>query len=442
MSKAVNASHLHQLSVTVSKTPTITVTLDGLKNLTTNGARQRETNHSLPTEEYATENELANSEVSEEFSNLDERVVEEGWVLLADMSNDRRRDPKPAYAGIYSGLNPSLGPAPCAAPVVNVSATNSNGSAASNTITVRVGGKTPPPVPPPPRPPIPETSVAGNSPLPAIPLPGSSSGTSSVTHTPGTQSPLPQLPAINNDTPAAASHPSVRTRKNIGNGSAILVLGGDSPTDGSSSQNGTPSTSLNGTNGVGQSTSSTPTATPAAGLPAGQAGAHSAIANSTAVVNGQLPTSAVSSASSSPVAKSTAPAVVPRTSRHRTNKLKRNSADSSNSGVVGSSASAGSTSTSSGVGGAATGPTGGSNGTSQSNSSTAEEPLPPGWEMRYDQFGRRYYVDHTTRSTTWERPKPLPAGWEARRDPRGRVYYVDHNTRTTTWQRPTVENIR
>lgn len=24
-----------------------------------------------------------------------------------------------------------------------------------------------------------------------------------------------------------------------------------------------------------------------------------------------------------------------------------------------------------------------------------------------------------------------------RRDPRGRVYYVDHNTRTTTWQRPT-----
>lgn len=26
-----------------------------------------------------------------------------------------------------------------------------------------------------------------------------------------------------------------------------------------------------------------------------------------------------------------------------------------------------------------------------------------------------------------------------RRDPRGRVYYVDHNTRTTTWQRPTTD---
>ena len=66
--------------------------------------------------ECVIENELANSEVSEEFSNLDERLVEEGWVLLADMSKDRRRDPKSAYAGIYSGLNPPLGPAPCAAP--------------------------------------------------------------------------------------------------------------------------------------------------------------------------------------------------------------------------------------------------------------------------------------------------------------------------------------
>lgn len=52
------------------------------------------------------------------------------------------------------------------------------------------------------------------------------------------------------------------------------------------------------------------------------------------------------------------------------------------------------------------------------------------WEVRYDKYSRRYYVDHNTRSTTWERPQPLPAGWEIRRDPRGRVYYVDHNTRS------------
>ena len=29
--------------------------------------------------------------------------------------------------------------------------------------------------------------------------------------------------------------------------------------------------------------------------------------------------------------------------------------------------------------------------------------------------------------------------WERRADPRGRTYYVDHNTRTTTWQRPNVD---
>ncbi|XP_048484424.1 E3 ubiquitin-protein ligase Su(dx) isoform X1 [Plutella xylostella] len=71
----------------------------------------------------------------------------------------------------------------------------------------------------------------------------------------------------------------------------------------------------------------------------------------------------------------------------------------------------------------------------------SEEPLPPGWEMRYDVYGRRYYVDHNTRSTSWERPQPLPPGWEVRRDARGRVYYVDHNTRTTTWQRPDTERL-
>ncbi|EAA14748.3 AGAP009074-PA, partial [Anopheles gambiae str. PEST] len=70
-----------------------------------------------------------------------------------------------------------------------------------------------------------------------------------------------------------------------------------------------------------------------------------------------------------------------------------------------------------------------------------DEPLPAGWEMRVDKFGRRYYVDHNTRSTYWEKPQPLPAGWEQRRDPRGRVYYVDHNTRTTTWQRPNSERL-
>ncbi|KAB1256420.1 NEDD4-like E3 ubiquitin-protein ligase WWP1 [Camelus dromedarius] len=74
------------------------------------------------------------------------------------------------------------------------------------------------------------------------------------------------------------------------------------------------------------------------------------------------------------------------------------------------------------------------------NAST--ETLPSGWEQRKDPHGRTYYVDHNTRTTTWERPQPLPPGWERRVDDRGRVYYVDHNTRTTTWQRPTMESVR
>uniref|UniRef100_A0AAR2JNE2 E3 ubiquitin-protein ligase n=1 Tax=Pygocentrus nattereri TaxID=42514 RepID=A0AAR2JNE2_PYGNA len=78
----------------------------------------------------------------------------------------------------------------------------------------------------------------------------------------------------------------------------------------------------------------------------------------------------------------------------------------------------------------------------QAPSSGVSDPLPPGWEQRKDPHGRTYYVDHNTRTTTWERPQPLPPGWERRVDDRGRIYYVDHNTRTTTWQRPTMESVR
>lgn len=53
------------------------------------------------------------------------------------------------------------------------------------------------------------------------------------------------------------------------------------------------------------------------------------------------------------------------------------------------------------------------NATSGTPSATAEEPLPEGWEMRFDQYGRKYFVDHSTKSTTWERPSttPLPSGF-------------------------------
>ena len=89
-------------------------------------------------------------------------------------------------------------------------------------------------------------------------------------------------------------------------------------------------------------------------------------------------------------------------------------------------------------------------------------PLPHGWEERYTPEGRPYYVDHNTRTTTWVDPRrqtiirvmgpngqasglqpttvtqlgPLPSGWEMRLTSTARVYFVDHNTKTTTWDDP------
>jgi hypothetical protein len=88
--------------------------------------------------------------------------------------------------------------------------------------------------------------------------------------------------------------------------------------------------------------------------------------------------------------------------------------------------------------------------------------LPAGWEERYTPEGRPYYLDHKTRTTTWVNPGrqntirvlgpkgqstslqpqtisqlgPLPSGWEMRLTPTARVYFVDHNTKTVTWDDP------
>ncbi|KAF8334171.1 uncharacterized protein EI90DRAFT_3121511 [Cantharellus anzutake] len=93
---------------------------------------------------------------------------------------------------------------------------------------------------------------------------------------------------------------------------------------------------------------------------------------------------------------------------------------------------------------------------------TGSGPLPAGWEERHSLEGRPYYVDHNTRTTTWVDPRrqalvrtlgpdgnevtvqrqpisqlgPLPSGWEMRLTSTARVYFVDHNTKTTTWDDP------
>ncbi|KAI8789485.1 E3 ubiquitin-protein ligase NEDD4-like isoform X1 [Biomphalaria glabrata] len=74
----------------------------------------------------------------------------------------------------------------------------------------------------------------------------------------------------------------------------------------------------------------------------------------------------------------------------------------------------------------------------QESISNQRQPLPPGWEQHTDPSGRLYYVNHTTRTTQWNRPvELLPLGWEERTDANGRFYYVNHTTRTTQWERPT-----
>ncbi|KAL8828192.1 MAG: hypothetical protein Q9191_002731 [Dirinaria sp. TL-2023a] len=73
-----------------------------------------------------------------------------------------------------------------------------------------------------------------------------------------------------------------------------------------------------------------------------------------------------------------------------------------------------------------------------------ENDLPAGFEMAETSDGKKYYVDHTTRTTSWVRPlkgvqettRPLPAGWERRRTREGKLYFVDHNDRKTTWVPP------
>jgi E3 ubiquitin-protein ligase NEDD4 len=80
--------------------------------------------------------------------------------------------------------------------------------------------------------------------------------------------------------------------------------------------------------------------------------------------------------------------------------------------------------------------------------------FPFGWE-ECSHGGRPYFVDHHTRTTTWRDPRQnvnratvsagpsanpslgaLPSGWEMRLTSTGRIYFVDHNTRTTTWDDP------
>ncbi|XP_032415881.1 E3 ubiquitin-protein ligase NEDD4-like isoform X2 [Xiphophorus hellerii] len=85
--------------------------------------------------------------------------------------------------------------------------------------------------------------------------------------------------------------------------------------------------------------------------------------------------------------------------------------------------------------------------------------LPQGWEVRSAPNGRPFFINHNTKTTTWEDPRlripvqkrrtgsldpkdlgPLPPGWEERIHGDGRIFYIDHNTKVTQWEDPRLQN--
>ncbi|XP_071441501.1 transcriptional coactivator YAP1 isoform X1 [Hetaerina americana] len=95
-------------------------------------------------------------------------------------------------------------------------------------------------------------------------------------------------------------------------------------------------------------------------------------------------------------------------------------------------------------------------------------PLPPGWEQARTREGQVYYLNHITRTTTWEDPRKslavqvqrqqqvasanpnsdvvgvgsvagaLPDGWEQAATAEGEIYFINHQTRTTSWFDPRI----
>ncbi|KAF7991255.1 hypothetical protein HCN44_002817 [Aphidius gifuensis] len=95
-------------------------------------------------------------------------------------------------------------------------------------------------------------------------------------------------------------------------------------------------------------------------------------------------------------------------------------------------------------------------------------PLPHGWEQARTPEGQIYFLNHLTRTTTWEDPRKtaaavnvaavaaaavesgktssntanilgsLPEGWEQARTPEGETYFINHQTRTTSWFDPRI----
>ena len=93
---------------------------------------------------------------------------------------------------------------------------------------------------------------------------------------------------------------------------------------------------------------------------------------------------------------------------------------------------------------------------------TKTNPLPLGWELKYTKEGKKFFVDHNTKSTSWIDPRQreiknlnlesispkafisqtsrdlgaLPTGWEEKILENGKYYFINHHKKTTTWEDP------
>jgi len=99
-------------------------------------------------------------------------------------------------------------------------------------------------------------------------------------------------------------------------------------------------------------------------------------------------------------------------------------------------------------------------------------PLPNGWEIRYSEIGRPYFIDHINKRSTYDDPRipflqsygypsqpglmqypsqtfdqvsssigptsPLPNGWEMRYSETGRPYFIDHINKRSTYDDPRI----
>ncbi|GLV40182.1 salvador [Carabus blaptoides fortunei] len=77
---------------------------------------------------------------------------------------------------------------------------------------------------------------------------------------------------------------------------------------------------------------------------------------------------------------------------------------------------------------------------STNNQDSSEElPLPLGWSVDYTLRGRKYYMDHNTKTTHWSHPlerECLPTGWQCIDSPQYGIYYFNNITRQAQYEHP------